>query len=156
MKDYYAYKSVLKGMPGYCLLPLNKDAVYVDGFYYPNECFFVLLSRELKEKFQIVPKIDEYGQTVIGNRKSNGSMGRMVEKVERVKLESNYEHYLYDEGDITWFARTYIENSDEFLDKFEADLANKKKRDEEELKRNVEDQSAKLNVEPVEENLEQS
>lgn len=109
--DYYAYKTVLgQGetmMSTYCLLPVSKDAVYVEGIFYSNPKVLVLLSKEVHEKFQMVPKVDPLGR---GQRDKTGK-----ELHDRMRVTTNYEYYLRDPADIEWFAKTQVVNAEEFL-----------------------------------------
>lgn len=108
MKHYYAYKSLVREKPSYCLLPLSEDAVYVDGMYYPDQKFLLLLSKVTKERYQMIPKIDDYGLP------QSDKMSRR-QKQDRIKMQMNYEHYISTIEDIKWFAQEFVENADEFI-----------------------------------------
>lgn len=106
---YYAYRSYVRDNESYSLLPLSDDAVFVDAMFYPDQGVLLLLTKLSKEKFQVVPKINSYGEV------EKDPKARNREKAERVRLDSNYEHYLYELSDIQWFADSYIVNSDQFM-----------------------------------------
>jgi len=103
---YYAYRSIVRNENSYSLLPLSNDAVFVDGIFSPSEVVLALITRASKERFQITPKLNAFGEA----EKSQGK-----EKVERVRIETNYEYYLHNPKDLEWFATNYIVNSGEFL-----------------------------------------
>ena len=107
-KQYYAYKTQIEGRETYALLPLTKDAVFAEGLYYPNEKFLLLLSKDTKEKFHIVERLTQFG--VIERDKATNK-----EKKERVRMETNYEHYLFSPRDLEWFSNTYVINAEEFI-----------------------------------------
>lgn len=109
-QHYYAYKSFIRNKASYSLLPIGEDAVFVDGMYYPEQKFLLLLTKAVKERFQMVPKINEYGEAVT----QNGNKSR--EKQDRIRMDANYEHYLHNPKDIKWFAEEFIVNSAEFLE----------------------------------------
>lgn len=116
MKQYYAYKTSIRGQESYGFMPLHKDTAYADGLFYTEQNFILLLTREVKERFQMVPKIDEFGMVQL----EKGPQRR--EKQERVRLETSYEFYLSDPKDIRWFCENFVENSEQFLEFYEESL----------------------------------
>ncbi len=107
MKHYYAYQ--LQNLGTYGLLPLTEEAVFIHGLFYAKEKMLMLFTRELKERFQIIPKIDQFGEAEKDRRDGK-------DKQERVRLESNYEYQLSAPKDLEWFSNTFIVNSEEFLE----------------------------------------
>lgn len=110
MKDYYAYKSFVRNKESFCLLPLNEQTVFVDGMYYPEQKFVLLLTRAVKERFQMIPKVDDFGMAV-----TEKSANRR-EKQDRIRMDTNYEHYMSNIEDIKWFADKFIENGTNFIE----------------------------------------
>lgn len=105
---YYAYKTYIREKESYALLPLCSDAVFSDGMYYTEQKFLLLLTKDVKERFQMVPQINNFGNPVIDKDSKK-------ERVERVKIETNYEHYLHNIADIRWFTSEHVVNAEEFL-----------------------------------------
>jgi hypothetical protein len=106
---YYAYKSQMRDKSSYCLLPISSEAVYKEGLYYPEHKLLLLLSEDTKEKFQLVSKMNDYGEEMFGNNK-----GRNMPKKDRMKLDTNYEYYL-TEQDAKWFIENHVVNAEDFL-----------------------------------------
>lgn len=114
MKEYYAYNSggSREGVE-FSLLPLNSRTPYVDGMYYPDQKVLLLLARDAKERFQMVPQIDSYGEIVrerVMSPKASAPVTK--ERMERVLMQSNFEYYLTTEQDIRWFCENFVENGD--------------------------------------------
>jgi hypothetical protein len=109
INHYYAYKTHVDNKPSYALLPISEEAVYVDGMFYTDHLFLMLLSKVAKEKFHMVPKLDNMGQNEIDKRTGK-------ERLERVRMESTYEYYISNMKDIEWFAYSFIANPEEFME----------------------------------------
>jgi hypothetical protein len=106
---YYAYRTHIREQPSYALLPLSNDAVYIDAMIYTEMRFLLLLSKENKEKFQILPKTDRFG-----NEEKDKRSGELYQ--ERVRIATNYEYYLSNIEDIRFFAESYVINHQEFME----------------------------------------
>jgi len=108
MKHYYAYKTFVREKESYALLPLCNEAVFSDGMYYTEQKFLLLLTKEVKERFQMVPQVNNFGHVIVDKDSKK-------ERVERVKIETNYEHYLHNIDDIKWFISEHVVNAEEFI-----------------------------------------
>ena len=107
MKHYYGFKSTSGDMETFQLLPLTKEAIFVEGKYFPGSKVLVLLHPDTKEVFDLVEKFTPEGTFEISTRTGKA-------KVERVRIQSNYNYQLAGE-DVTWFINTYVENSEQVL-----------------------------------------
>lgn len=107
---YYAYKSKIREKNTYCLLPISGEAVFVDGLYYPDEKFLLLLSKDTRDRFQMVPRINDFGDVVY----EKGKEGKM--RQDRLMMNSNYEYYIHESQNIRWFAENYVTNATEFIE----------------------------------------
>ena len=112
LKHYYAYKTAgTSGMDTMGLMPISKDAVYIEGKLFERQNVLVLVSSTAKEAFDLIDKFDEDGQILMSNKTRRP-------KQERLRVQVNFNHQLVG-TDIEWFANNYIENSEEFLKVYE-------------------------------------
>lgn len=105
MSHYYAYSSLLEnGIETFSLLPISKDALYVEGKFFPMSEKLVLVHPHQKEVFDLIEKFD-----------SDGNMefvrGTKVPKRERLRVNNNVNHQLGGK-DIEWFINNYVINSE--------------------------------------------
>lgn len=122
--QYYAYKTHVRDKQSYALLPLTSEAVFADGMYYSEECFLLLLSKNVKERFQMVPKLDASGK-MLGDRNDPTKP-----KQERILMQTADEFYISNPTDIEWFATTYVVNAQEFITFDKASRDEKLKKDQ--------------------------
>jgi hypothetical protein len=115
MKHYYAYSVDLEnGQSSFSLIPLTKEAVYVEGKFFPQSERLVMVSPVSKEVFDLIEKFDDDGNMQFVR-------GTQVPKRERLRLNNNVNHQLKG-SDILWFLENYVENA-----QFAKDIIDKSK-----------------------------
>jgi len=97
--------------PTFRLIPITNDAVYSEGIYDPDSKVLILMTRETKQQFHMVQKLDDNGFPIpmkIGKSHPDGS----VNKKERKQVETYTEHYLVNVGDIDLFMSSFVFNKE--------------------------------------------
>ena len=69
------------------MIPISESCPYVECIFDPGTKVFVIISKIKRTSLQMLPKLDEYGQPVVGAK------GR---KEERHKLDVFQEFYIED------------------------------------------------------------
>lgn len=105
MKQYRVFSVEMEnGMKSFQLLPLSKEALFVEGKFFPSSNVLVLLHSHQKEVFDLIEKFDADGQIDI-SKKTNRA------KLERMRTLVNVNYQLSGE-DITWFIDNFCENAE--------------------------------------------
>ena len=69
------------------LIPISDSCPYVECIFDPGSKVFVIISKLKRTSLQMLPKLDEYGQPIAGNK---------GHREERHKLEVFQEFYIED------------------------------------------------------------
>jgi hypothetical protein len=69
------------------MIPISESCPYVECIFDPDTKVFVIISKVRKTTLHMLPKLDEYGQVVAGNKGA---------KQDRHKLEVFQEFYVED------------------------------------------------------------
>lgn len=105
MKQYYAYEvEYQNGLKSFQLLPLSKEALFVEGKYFPESNRLVMIHPETKEVFDLIEKFDEEGIVKISKRTNRP-------QVERVRTLVHINHQMNPE-DSKWFLENFVENAE--------------------------------------------
>ena len=67
------------------MIPVSNDCPYVECIYDPTSKVFVIISKVTKTSLHMLPKLDDYGKAVSGNRGA---------KQERRALDTFQEYYI--------------------------------------------------------------
>ena len=73
------------------MIPISNDCPYVECIFDPTSKVFVIISKVTKTSLHMLPKLDEYGKAVSGNRGA---------KQERRSIDTFQEYYIEDTKDI--------------------------------------------------------
>ena len=73
------------------MIPISNDCPYVECIFDPSSKVFVIISKVTKTSLHMLPKLDEYGKAVSGNRGA---------KQERRSIDTFQEYYIEDTKDI--------------------------------------------------------
>jgi len=92
------------------MLPASEDCPFNEVIYDPNTGVLAVISRDKKDKPQMLPKLTEKGQVIPLKPVANDTQQRYVE--ERRILETYYEYYLDDKQDIQNFINMFALNAD--------------------------------------------
>jgi hypothetical protein len=111
-KNMMLVNSSFRGMKSYSLIPVSLDCPYVETMYDPSSGMMAVITKQKKESFHMVPKLDEEGQPM-RLKKPNTQTGKTVKEV-RVKVETFSEFYITDKEDLDNFITLFAINSLDF------------------------------------------
>jgi|694.fasta_scaffold00087_46 hypothetical protein len=92
------------GTPTFRMIPINIDCPYVDVIFDPREKTLAVISSSVKEKPQMLPKLNDKGQ-LMQLRGNDYAQERRI-------MEAYYEYYIQDLTDIETFVKHFAVNSD--------------------------------------------
>lgn len=87
------------------MIPTGNDCPYVECIFDPSTKVFVVISKIKKTTLHMLPKLDEYGQPLTGNKGM---------KQERHKLEVFQEFYVEDFEAMQELIKLFAINADTF------------------------------------------
>lgn len=96
------------------LIPITESCPYVECIFDPDTKVFVVISKIRKTSLHMLPKLDEYGQPVTGNKGM---------KQERHKIEVFQEFYVEDQVAIEELIKMFAVNAKFDYKKFMAEQA---------------------------------
>jgi len=111
-KNMMLVKSSFRGMKSYSLIPVSLDCPYVETMYDPSSGMMAVITKQKKESYHMVPKLDEEGQPM-RLKKPNPQTGKTV-KEQRVKIDTFSEFYITDKEDLDNFISLFAINSLDF------------------------------------------
>lgn len=111
-KNMMLVKSSFRGMKSYSLIPVSLDCPYVETMYDPSSGMMAVITKQKKESYHMVPKLDEEGQPM-RLKKPNPQTGKTV-KEQRVKIDTFSEFYITDKEDLDNFITLFAINSLDF------------------------------------------
>tara|TARA_Y100000592_G_scaffold93384_1_gene156510 strand:- start:1604 stop:2014 length:411 start_codon:yes stop_codon:yes gene_type:complete len=111
-KNMMLVNSSFRGMKSYSLIPVSLDCPYVETMYDPSSGMMAVITKQKKESFHMVPKLDEEGQPM-RLKKPNPQTGKTVKEV-RVKVDTFSEFYITDKEDLDNFITLFAINSLDF------------------------------------------
>ena len=111
-KNMMLVKSSFRGMKSYSLIPVSLDCPYVETMYDPSSGMMAVITKQKKESYHMVPKLNEEGQPM-RLKKPNPQTGKTV-KEQRVKIDTFSEFYITDKEDLDNFITLFAINSLDF------------------------------------------
>ena len=87
------------------MIPVSNDCPYVECIYDPSSKVFVLIGKTTKTSLHMLPKLDEYGKAISGNRGA---------KQERRSIDTFQEYYIENEKDIKEITKMFAVNASKF------------------------------------------
>ena len=87
------------------MIPVSNDCPYVECIYDPSSKVFVLIGKITKTSLHMLPKLDEYGKAISGNRGA---------KQERRSIDTFQEYYIENEKDIKELVKMFAVNASKF------------------------------------------
>jgi len=95
--------------PTFQLIPVDANCPYLEAIYVPEKKALVVISKERRNSFHMLPKLDETGMPmVVGKSRPNEF------RQQRVSVETFYEYYIRTTGEIKSFVDMFAINSDTF------------------------------------------
>lgn len=93
------------------LIPVTEECTFSEGIYDPDTPALVLFSKNTKEQFHMVQKLDENGFPVLmkGNLKHGD---QSPYKKERRTLDTYSEYYILEKDEIDHFMQTFVFNKE--------------------------------------------
>lgn len=87
------------------MIPVSNDCPYVECIYDPSSKVLVLIGKTTKTSLHMLPKLDEYGKAISGNRGA---------KQERRSIDTFQEYYIENEKDIKELVKMFAVNASKF------------------------------------------
>lgn len=87
------------------MIPVSNDCPYVECIYDPTSKVFVIISKVTKTSLHMLPKLDDYGKAVSGNRGA---------KQERRALDTFQEYYIEEKDSIIDVINLFAVNAKKF------------------------------------------
>jgi len=87
------------------MIPVSNDCPYVECIYDPSSKVFVIISKVTKTSLHMLPKLDEYGKAVSGNRGA---------KQERRSIDTFQEYYIEEKDSIVDVVNLFAVNAKKF------------------------------------------
>ena len=87
------------------MIPISNECPYVECIFDPSSKVFVIISKVTKTSLHMLPKLDEYGKAVSGNRGA---------KQERRSIDTFQEYYIEDAKDIKAIVEYFAINDTRF------------------------------------------
>jgi hypothetical protein len=84
------------------LIPISESSPYVECIFDPETKVLVVISKIKKTALHMLPKLDDYGQPVVGTK---------GQKQERHKIEVFQEFYVEDTSAIEELIKTFAVNA---------------------------------------------
>ena len=99
------------------MIPISNDCPYVECIFDPSSKVFVIISKMTKTSLHMLPKLDEYGKAISGNKGA---------KQERRSIDTFQEYYIEDVKTIKEITDHFAINAKKFdADKFTKEVASK-------------------------------
>ena len=99
------------------MIPISNDCPYVECIFDPSSKVFVIISKMTKTSLHMLPKLDEYGKAISGNKGA---------KQERRSIDTFQEYYIEDVKTIKEITDHFAINAKKFdTDKFTKKVASK-------------------------------
>lgn len=87
------------------MIPVSNDCPYVECIFDPSSKVLVVIGKTTKTSLHMLPKLDEYGKAVSGNRGA---------KQERRSIDTFQEYYIENEKDIKELVKMFAVNASKF------------------------------------------
>lgn len=87
------------------MIPVSNDCPYVECIYDPTSKVFVIISKVTKASLHMLPKLDEYGKAISGNRGA---------KQERRSIDTFQEYYIEEKDSIVDIVNLFAVNAKKF------------------------------------------
>ena len=98
-------KSTWQDKQTFRMIPISNNCPYVECILDPDSKVFVIISTTKKLSLHMLPKLDDYGQPIAGNK---------GQRQERHKMEVFQEFYVEDKTAIEDLIKLFAVNSSKF------------------------------------------
>jgi|694.fasta_scaffold123764_2 hypothetical protein len=107
-KTMLIYNTDWYGRNSFRMMPITNDCPFNEVIYDPNTGVLAVISRDHKEKPQMLPKLNDKGMPIPLKLGSDAAQSRFVE--ERRMMDTYYEYYLDNKNDIRNFVLHFAIN----------------------------------------------
>jgi len=87
------------------MIPISNDCPYVECIFDPSSKVFVIISKVTKTSLHMLPKLDEYGKAISGNKGA---------KQDRRSIDTFQEYYIEDVNTIKEVTEYFAINAKKF------------------------------------------
>lgn len=94
----------------FSLIPIEETCPYIECIYNPGAKTLAVIGKTKKDKYQMVPKLNDDGQP----QKSKSGTPENPYKMQRVVQETFSEYYLTDRDDVENFIKRFAVNEKDF------------------------------------------
>lgn len=106
-KCMFVYSTDWYGRKSFRMLPMTNECPFNEVLYDPNTRVLAVISKDKKDKPQMLPKLTDKGQVI---PLKTGEGQHYIE--ERRIMETYYEYYIDNKSDIEKFIQTFAVNTD--------------------------------------------
>ena len=111
-KNMMLVNSSFRGAHSFNLIPVSKDAPYIEAMYDPSSGILACIGTNSKQSFHLVPRLNDEGQPM-RLKVPNKQTGKTV-KEQRISQETYSEYYIAEKKDIEDFINIFAINADTF------------------------------------------
>lgn len=106
-KCMFVYSTDWYGRKSFRMMPMSHECPFNEVIYDPNTRVLAVISKDKKDKPQMLPKLSEKGQVM----QLKGVEGQQIIEERRI-METYYEYYIDNKSDIERFIQMFAMNSD--------------------------------------------
>ena len=93
------------------MIPANNECPYVECIYSMKDGFLAVITKNMKQSYHMVPKLDDNGDPIPAKGKRQNNKGH---KEERRLVDTFSEFYLMTTEEVDGFIKLYAINAKEF------------------------------------------
>ncbi len=110
-KNMRLYTSYWGESKTFKLMPIKESCPYVEAIYDSMTDMLVVISKNRKQNLQLVPRLDENGNSIKSTKPKQNSVPY---KEQRVTMDVLQEHYLIDRSEQEAFIAQFAVNTSDF------------------------------------------
>jgi hypothetical protein len=107
-KNMLVYSTDWYGRKSFRMLPMHEECPFNEVIFDPNTGVLAVISRDQKEKPQMLPKLNDKGMPIPLKLVNETTQPRFIE--ERRMMDTYYEYYLDSQDDIEHFIELFAFN----------------------------------------------
>ena len=104
--------SAFRNVKSFSLFPVSNDCPYVEAMYDPTSGILAVISKNKKQSFHMLPRLNEEGQPQ-RLRTPDKATGKTI-KEQRVSMETFSEFYITEKKEIENFVNIFGINAESF------------------------------------------
>lgn len=107
MSNMMIYAAKWNDVDTFRMIPTSEECPFIEAIYDPIEKVLAVISKEVKEKPMMMPRLSDKGLPV-PIKKADGTMGLQE---QRVIIDAYYEYYISEKADIREFVEKFAINA---------------------------------------------